>query len=316
MLRFTARKVAEAIAILVIVTLGVSFLSSLIPGSPAALILGDSTDKVAVDRLNKEYGFDKPFIDRYWIWLKHAVHGNLGRSVQSNQTVSHILVSHLPVTLELAILALIISLLLAVPLAVMCGAWEGGWVDRTVGLISSAFFSMPTFVGSVFLAELLAAKADLLPVFGWVPLSQNIGENITHAVLPVLVLVISTMPLFLRVLRADVVAVLREDFVLSARAKGLPDIYIMFRHVLRPASLSLFTLTGLVFGFLLGGSIIVENYFSLPGIGQAVGQAVSGKDLPVVQGVVVVVALVYLILNTLVDIGYKVLDPRASGAAG
>lgn len=315
MLRFALRKIGEALVILVIVTLGVTLLTTLIPGSPAALILGDSTNQAAVDKLNEQYGFEDPFFQRYWAWLGDAVHGDLGNSIQSNESIGGLLVSRLPVTLELAVLALLVSLLISVPLAMICGAREGGRTDRFVSVISSAAFSLPAFVGCVFLSELLASEVKLLPVYGWVPLSQDVGENLLHATLPVLVLAVSTTPLFLRVLRSDVVSVLREDFVMSARAKGLPDRYILLRHVLRPASLSLLTLVGLVFGFLLGGSIIVENYFSLPGIGQAVGQAVAGKDLPVVQGVVVVVALVYLVLNTVVDIAYKVLDPRTSGAS-
>lgn len=314
MTRLLARKLGEALIVLVLVTLAAQLLSDLIPGSPAALILGDTSNKEAVAKLNQEYGFDKPFFDRYWLWLDHAFHGKLGVSVQSNETVTHILLQRLPVTLEIAIATIVLSLLISVPVAMVCAAREAGMVDRLVTLISSVMFGVPTFVGAVILFELLAHQTGWLPTFGWVGLSANIGQNINHAILPVLISALGVTALFTRVLRADLVAVLREDFVLSARAKGLPDRYIMVRHALRPAARSLFTMTGLIFGFLLGGSIIVENYFSLPGIGQAVAQAVNGKDLPVVQGVVVLVALVYLVLNTLVDVGLVLLDPQTRRA--
>jgi peptide/nickel transport system permease protein len=310
MMRFVARKLGEALVVLVLVTLATQLLTDLIPGSPAALILGDTSNKDAVAKLNQEYGFDKPFFDRYWLWLRHAFHGQFGVSVQSNETVNHILLQRLPVTLEIATATIVLALLVSVPVAMFCAAREQSVVDRLVTLVSSVMFGVPTFVGSVILFELLANQTRLLPTFGWVALSANVGENIHHAILPVLISSLGVTALFTRVLRADLVTVLREDFVLSARAKGLPDRYILLRHALRPASRSLFTMTGLIFGFLLGGSVIVENYFSLPGVGQAVAQAVNGKDLPVVQGVVVLVALVFLVLNTLVDLGLILIDPQ------
>lgn len=314
MVRFVSEKVGQAVVILLVVSIGVSALFELIPGSPAALVLGDTSAPGALAKFNHDHGYDRPFLSRYWTWAGDALHGNLGTSVQTNQTVTHMLAAHIAVTLEIAILAMVVSLLIAVPLAMYCGAHENGWTDRVVTGISSGLFSLPTFVTAVFLSELFAAKAQLLPTYGWTPLSQNVSQNLQHAAMPVMALCISITPLFLRVLRADVVGVLREDFVLSARAKGLPDRYILMRHVLRPACVSLFTISALVFGFLLGGSIVIETYFALPGIGQVVSQAVTAKDLPVVQGVVVVVALIFLLLNTLVDVAYAVIDPRVAAA--
>jgi peptide/nickel transport system permease protein len=311
MLRYFVNKIGDAIVILLLVTLGTAALVNLIPGSPAALILGDFATPSAIKTLNKQYGFNRPFFVRYWDWLKQALHGNLGQSIQSHQPVTHILASHLPVTAELAVLTLVISLLLAIPLAMYSAARAGGRVDKAVTSLSSGLQSIPTFVGCVVLATLFANKLRVFPTFGWVSLSDSITGNIDHCALPVIVLVITTLPLFLRVLRADLVSVLREDYVLVARARGLPDSYIMLRHALRPASLSLFTLTGLVFGYLVGGAVILETFFALPGIGQVVASAVSGKDLPIVQGAVVVLAITYLLLNTLVDIGLTLIDPQS-----
>lgn len=307
---FIGRKLAEAFAVLLFVTLAAQGLSDLIPGSPATLILGSNAQPEAIARLNQEYGFNDPFFSRYWTWLTRALHGDLGNSVQSNIAVSHMLAERLPVTLEIAVATLLISLLIAIPVSMFCAANEHGWVDRCVTVLSSFMFGVPTFVGAVVLFELLANQYHVFPTYGWVPLTESLQQNISHALLPVIISSMGTTALFTRVLRGDLVSVLREDYVLAARARGLPNHYILRRHVLRPASRSLFTLTGLIFGFLMGGSIIVENYFSLPGIGQAVAEAVSGKDLPVVQGVVVLVALVFLVLNTIVDIGQTLIDPQ------
>lgn len=308
--RFVLGKIGDGIVILILVTVGTAALTNLIPGSPAYAILGEFATPQAVATLNKEYGFNLPLWHRYWDWLVDAVHGDLGRSIQGDQTVTFILKSRLPVTLELAILTLVLSLMVAIPLALICAARAGGRLDRLVTSVTSALQAVPSFVACVVMAEIFANELRLFPTFGWVPLSQNVGQNLYHAAMPVIILVLGTTPLFLRVLRADLVSVLREDYVLAARARGMPDWYIMLRHALRPASLSLFTLTGLVFGYLVGGSIILENFFALPGIGQAVGTAVAGKDLPLVQGAVVVMALTYLVLNTLVDVGLTVIDPQ------
>ncbi|WP_432828679.1 ABC transporter permease [Dactylosporangium sp. CA-092794] len=311
-MRFIAQKIGMAVVILVVVSLAVAWLVELIPGTPAALVLGDTSAPGALERFNHEHGYDQPFLVRYWNWMLNALHGDLGTSVHNNQKVTDLLAGHVSVSVEIAILAMAISLLIALPLALYCGAREDGIVDRVVTAISSGFFSLPSFVTAVFLSEIFAARYQLLPTYGWSPIEQGLGENLRFAAMPVLSLCAGVTPLFLRVLRADVVGVLREDFVLSARARGLPDRYILLRHVLRPASVSLFTISALVFGFLLGGSIVIETYFSLPGIGLVVSQAVTGKDLPVIQGVVVLVALIYLVLNTLVDLIHAVIDPRVA----
>jgi peptide/nickel transport system permease protein len=310
MIWFIARKLGIAIVILFVVSLGVAWLIELIPGSPAALVLGDTSAPGAVEKFNHEHGYDQPFLTRYWDWMLNALQGDLGTSVLSNRTVTYILSSHAGVTLQLAIMSMAISLLIALPLALYCGAHENGRVDRIATGISSALFSLPSFVTAVFLSQIFAAEFQILPTYGWSPISEGLGENLKYAAMPVAALSLGMTPLFLRVLRADVVAVLREDFVLSARAKGLPDSYILLRHVLRPASVSLFTISAIVFGYLLGGSIVIESYFSLGGTGQVVAQAVTGKDLVVIQGAVMIVALIYLTLNTLVDIAHTLIDPR------
>jgi peptide/nickel transport system permease protein len=310
-IRYISKKLGEMIIVLLLVTGGTAALSDLIPGSPSILILGEFATPQAIAELDKQYGFSLPFWERYWHWLQHAVQGDFGRSVQSRQSVVHVIATHLPVTLELAVATLVLSLLIAVPLAMLCALRAESLLDRIVTGLSSAVIAIPSFVSCVVLAVIFANTLHLFPNFGWVPLTQDLGQNLWHATLPITVLTLSTTQLFIRVLRPDLVSVLREDYILAARVRGMPDSYIMLRHALRPACLSLFTLTGLVFAYLVGGTIVLETYFALPGVGQVVAVAAAGKDLPLVQGIVVIMAFIYLFLNTMVDLGLAVLDPES-----
>lgn len=311
MVGYAARRLGQAIAVIILVTMATAALTDLIPGSPAALILGDTSQPEAVAALNAQYGWDRPFFVRYWDWLLAALRGDLGDSIQSGRPVTGLLAERIPITLEIAVLSLALSLVLAVALALVCAAHPDSILDRALTALASASIAVPSFVGCVVFAQVLSAQAGWFPTFGWTPVSDSLTDNLLHAGLPVIVIATHVAALFLRVLRADLVSMLSEDYVLAARARGLPEPFILLRHVLRPASLSLLTLAGLVFGYLIGGSIIVEVFFAIPGLGGLVSQAVAGKDLPVVQGVVVMVAVVYLIVNALVDIGIMLLDPRA-----
>lgn len=308
--RFLLRKVLYAIPVLFLVTLGTTGLTDLMPGSPARLILGDFALPSAIAHVNAEYGFNRPLLVRYWTWLGHALHGSLGASIQTGQPVVSIIAQHLPVTLELAILTLTTSVILAVVISVVAGMNPGGIFDRAVTAATSGLISAPTFVTSVVAVYFIAVRARWLPPSGWVPLTASLWSNLDHAILPTLILVGAQLPLFVRVLRGDIVRTLQEDFVLTAKARGLSNRYIMVRHVLRPSSLSLLTIAGLSFGQLIGGSVIVETFFALPGVGYLAAQSIFNKDIPIVQGIVVVVATGYLILNIAVDFCYALIDPR------
>jgi peptide/nickel transport system permease protein len=307
---FFARRILLIIPVFVIVTLATEALIDLIPGSPARLILGNSASAAAVAQVNAQYGFNRPYFSRYWSWITGLFHGNLGRSVQTQQPVVQIILQHAPVTLELAVLAVACALILSVAIASFIGPRTGGVSDRIATGVSSALISIPSFVGSLLLIYLLAIKVRLFPPVGWVSITSSLSGNLSHAALPVAVLTAGELPVFLRVLRSELISTLQENYILAARAKGLPNWYIVLRHALRPSSLSLTTLAGLSFGRLLGGAIIVETVFALPGVGYLAQQSIFNKDIPIVQGLVVLIALVYLLLNMLVDYGYTILDPR------
>ncbi len=314
MTRALAHKLAQLLPVLLLVTLATSALVDLMPGSPGREVLGPDATPRTVAAFDATYGFDRPFPQRYLSWLGHALTGNLGTSITKRHPVSTLIGERLPVTFEISFLALLVSLLVAVPLGLWAAARAGGVADRAVSTLTSAMLSTPSFAVALVLAYLLAVKVHLFPVAGWVPFHENPGQNLRHLVLPVVSLAAAELPILLRVLRSDVLAVLREDFILTARTKGFSTPYILARHALRPASPSLVTLTGLAAGRLIGGTVIIETLFSLPGLGTLAAQAIYGKDLPVIQGVVVVIALSYVVINTLVDLLTLALDPRARTA--
>jgi peptide/nickel transport system permease protein len=305
-----ARRAAHLLAVLLLVTLAAAALVDLIPGSPSAAILGPTATPQQLAELDAEYGFDQPFLTRYTGWVGGLLTGDLGRSIQSGQPVLDTIVERLPVTLEIAVLAVAISLLIAVPLGVYTGARVGGPLDRLVTGAASALMSIPVFVAGVVLIYLLAMTTGWFPVSGWSPLQDGVGANLHHAFLPAVALAVGETPALLRLLRGDVIATLREDFVRTAATRGLPRRYILFRHVLRPSALPLVTMAAVVFGRLLAGSVVVESLFALPGLGGLALQSIPAKDIPVIQGLVVLVAVTYVMVNMVVDLGYSTLDPR------
>lgn len=205
---------------------------------------------------------------------------------------------------------MVISLLVAIPVAMIAAARPRGIVDRAVTGAAAVCTSVPPFVSGVFLVALLAIHWGLLPSQGFVPIGTSLAENLESVALPIITLVLVVCPLFIRVLRGDLVSILGEDFVLAARSRGIPDWYVMTRYVLRPASASLLTVAGLSFGTLLGGAIIVEVFYNMPGLGNLALTAVTDKDIPVLQAIVVCVALCFAAINTAVDLLYRILDPR------
>ncbi len=314
MLRFLLYRLRDIILVLILVTFFTTSLVSLIPGNPAYAIYGSKLSPQFLKSFNREFDLDQPLLVRYWHWVWNALHGNLGVSYITHYTITSQLAQALPVTAEIAVLALLIALLIAIPVALISGLRQGRAIDRAASGIAALAQATPPFVSAVILVFLLAVKARWLPTQGWVPLTENVGENLLHAIMPVMILVLVVVPTLIRVLRGDVVAILSENFVAVARSRGLPEWYVLLRHVLRPASASLVTVAGISFGVLIGGSIIVETFFGLPGIGLMASQAVEMKDLPIVQGTVVVVAVAFVIINSLVDVSYGLLDPRVRSA--
>jgi len=260
-------------------------------------------------------GFNDPPVQRYVNWVSDLAHGDLHRSIRNNQPVFEMLKQRLPVTLELAILAEVAAVALAVPLGLWSAYRVGSRFDRSTAAVSFSLLSIAPFVMALVLVFVFAIRLGWLPVSGWVPFREDPIENLRHVALPVITLVAGEVAIYVRLVRAECLVTLQEDFVLAARAKGLPTNRILLRHVLRPSSISLITLVGVSLGRLIGGTVIVEQVFALPGIGRTILQAIGANDYFVVQGVVVFVAIAYVLINALVDVSYGFLDPRVRGAS-
>lgn len=299
------------IIVVLMVSFGTFMLVHLSSGSPAAAILGPSATPEAVAQINHELGLDEPLFSQYLHWMGNALHGDFGSAlVAPNGTVTSRIQTALPVTLQLAALALLIAFLVAVPAAVYAGYRPGGKVDRTLNATSIGSLAVPSFVLALLLALLLTLQVHLFPRTGWVALTDDPLSSIRGAFLPALTLAMPMIAYFSRVLRAEIVQTLQEDFVLFARLRGLPIRVILFRYVLRPSCVSLVTISGVSLGSLLGGTVIVESIFALPGMGQLLLNAVVNSDYPLVQGGVLLIAVAYVVINTAVDLSYRLIDPR------
>lgn len=303
-------RLVHVLIVLFFVSLATFSLVRLAPGNPAIAILGNSATPKAIREVDASLGLDRSFINQYGHWLWQAVHGNFGESlVPPGGAVGSRIAQAFPISLELTILAELVALIVSVPLAIASAVREGSWFDTLVSGTSFAMLSIPTFLAGVVLALFLCVDVHLFPRVGWVGISQSIPENLWHAILPSMVLAIPVIAIYIRVLRNEYVSTLRREYILVARGKGLSRQYILWRHALRPSLFSLMTVWGVTFGALLGGTAIVEVIFSLPGLGSTLVNAVGSSDYPMVQGVVIVIATVYVVMSILIDLLYGVVNP-------
>ncbi len=308
--RFLLFKLGRAVLVVMGATMLTQWFLELAPGGVAATILGDAASPENVAALNQELGLDRPFFVRYFEWAGNVLHGDLGRSPIDNRSVWDAITTALPVTLELVLLATVMALALAVSTAFISARRPNGIVDRLFGGVTSAALSIPTFVLGPVLLYFLAVQNNIFPVTGWSPLSDGLAENLRTALLPAFCVALPEFAVFQRLFRGDLVATLDEDYIDAARARGIGEGRIMVRHAFRPASISLMTVTGISIGRLLGGTVIVESLFVLPGLGSLLQASIVKRDLIMVQGIVVFVAVAYVIVNLVVDLLYGVVDPR------
>lgn len=316
MISTVSKRVGRSLLVVLLVTIAVVALLSFAPGSVAQVILGENATPEAVAKMNSELGLDEPFWVRYIDWLGNAVRGDLGTSPLTGQSVSEAIVERLPVTLQLAAMGLIIALLVSLVIGIVSASRPGSKVDRGINALSAVFLSVPAFIAGPVLIYYFAIQLQIFPVMGWSRISEGLGDNLRGAILPAIAIALTEIAAFHRLLRTDLIGTLREDFVASARAKGMPSWYVMMRHALRPSSFSLITVAGINLGRLIGGTVIVETLFGLPGLGQLVASSITSRDVIMVQGIVVFIAVVYVGINTLVDLSYQVIDPRVRKVVG
>jgi len=310
MVWFVGRRFLYLMPVLLAVSLLTFLIASLLPGDLAYVILGDQATPDKVAALRHDMGLDQPIWWRYLGWLGHVLEGDFGRSFRTGQTVLQAVAERLPVSFELMLLAELAALAIGIPLAIACAVRAGSAFDRFMTGSAFGMLSVPAFLSAILLIYLFAVELRWLPATGYVPFSEDPLGNLRCFVLPALTLALGEWPVLMRVLRSDMISTLQEDYIAMARAKGLKPSRILLMHALKPSSLTLVTVTGINIGRLMGGTVIVESVFALPGIGRLLLGAIYTRDLIILQGVVLCVACGYVLMNFIVDMLYAVLDPR------
>lgn len=306
-----AKRAGEVLAVLLLASFATFALQTMVPQDPAVLILGEGRSPEEYAEVREDLGLDDHLLVRYGRWLGDAVQGDLGESIIPPRTdVTDRVLSALPVSLELALLGLGMAVLVSVPLAMWAAHRAGGLVDRVIGMGTFGLLSIPTFLAGLLLIGALVNGMGWFPRAEWVRLSEDVVGNLRHAFLPALTVALVESATFTRVLRNDLVDTLGQDFVLASRAKGMPTRHVLFVEALRPSSFSALTLLGISLGRLIGSVVIVEYLFAIPGVGSLIVLSATRGDYPMVQGAVLLAALVYVVSNTLVDTTYGLLDPR------
>jgi peptide/nickel transport system permease protein len=307
--RLILRRLVQLVLVLLLVTFG-SFLLIKARGSdPTDSIIpfGTPEQKAA---LREDLGLEKPLYEQYWDWLTGFVTGDLGRSYDTQRPVSELVGDALPVSLQLMVYAQLLALIVAIPLGVLSAYRSGTVTDRGINAGAFAFLAIPNFVLGLVLTYYIGAKYKLLPAGGYVKFGDDPVEHIRSMILPTIALAAGQIAIYMRLLRSDMIATLQENFITMARAKGITSRRILWRHALRPSSLTLLTVAGLNVGTLIGGAVVIEVIFSLPGIGLLLYQAITQSQFVMLQSLVALIAIFYVVLNFLVDFLYAVLDPR------
>ncbi len=310
MARFLLRSAGGAIATLLAISLVSFLLVALLPGDLALVLLGESATPERIAEMRELLGLNKPLAERYLLWLGRALTGDLGISVGSGEPVLHAIMERVPVTAELMLLTQVLALALSIPLGVWSAYRRGGVAD-IAGLTGSLMLlSTPSFLLGVVLIYVFSLHLQWLPATGYVPMSEGLVNNLVSMTLPVLTLALVEVPIYLRLLRAEMIVTLQQSFITLARAMGLPQRRILLENALRPSSLNLITAIGINMGRLMGGAIIIEVLFGLPGVGQLLVESIYQREFLVMQGIVLFVAIIFIAINLVIDLVYGLVDPR------
>ncbi|MFZ4667655.1 MAG: ABC transporter permease [Microthrixaceae bacterium] len=303
------KKLGQLLVTVILVTLFASFLLELLPGDPVEVVAPFGSDEQRAE-IREELGLDQPFVVRYTTWLGNFATGNLGKYYDSSNDVSTRVGDALPVSLTLMIYAQLLALIIAIPVGVIAAYRSGSWFDRLSSTSAFAMLAIPTFALGFVLQYYLAVKLGWFKATGYTPLTENPVKHVQTVVLPVITLAVGQVAVYMRLLRSDMIATLQQDFIMMAKAKGLKNKRILFRHALRPSSLTLLTVAGLNVGTLIGGALIVEVVFKIPGMGYLLAEAIGSRQIVAFQSIVAIIAIFYVLVNFVVDILYSTLDPR------
>ncbi|HEV8309544.1 MAG TPA: nickel ABC transporter permease [Methylomirabilota bacterium] len=309
-LKLVLTRLVAMVPMLIALSMASFALVHVIPGDPALVMLGGESTPEAVADLREQLGLNQPLPLRYWHWLAQIVRGDLGQSLYNKTRVAEELAWRLPTTLALVGLALAFSIGIGIPAGILSAAYRNTWVDHAARLLTLVSLSLPSFWLGLMLIILFSLKLDLLPIVGYQPITTDFWGGIRFLILPGAALGTYLAALLTRLTRSSMLEVLGQDYVRTARAKGLRDRVVIVRHALRNALIPIVTVIGINVGILLGGSAVIETVFVLPGVGQLVVRSLYNRDLPVIQGLILYVAVIYVAVNLVVDLLYTYLDPR------
>lgn len=308
--RYIVARLIQAIPVLILVSLIAFVVMKLVPGDPAVLIGGPTATPAELDNIRKNLGLDQPFhiqMTRYYAGL---VQGDLGRSLLLGKPVLEATIERVPVSLSIALYSMVLTLVLGIGCGIIAALKRGTWADQAAMVFALVGVSLPNFWFGLMLMVLLSVKLGLLPTGGYVPWQQDFGGWFATATMPAISLALLQIGLLARITRSTMLEVLRQDYIRTARAKGLPELAVIGKHALKNVMIPVVTVIGVIFSVLLSGSVVIESVFSVPGIGSLLGSAVLRRDYPMIQGGLLLVAATLLALNILVDVLYAYFDPR------
>ncbi len=310
MLRYILKRIAMAVPTVVIVTMLVFGMIRAIPGDPASLMLGDINDPALLRQMRHSFGLDQSAVAQFVIWLKHLLSGDLGMSIVRHQPVLGLIRETFPVTAQIVLAATFIACLIAIPAGLFAAWSQNRRGDLVVVMGSILLVSVPSFWAGILLIWVFGVKLHVLPTFGYQPFSQVGWSSLRYLVLPVIAVTLGEIAVVTRMMRASSIEVLRLEYIAHARAKGLSERRVLLRHTLPNAFGPALTVIGLVLGHLLAGGAVIETVFTLPGMGRLLVESIYARDYPVVQGCLLVIALLYVLINVVVDLLYPIFDPR------
>jgi peptide/nickel transport system permease protein len=309
-IRLILRKLGSTLVVMAVVAVIVFMMIHLSPGDPAAIIAGDRASPADIEQIRTSLGLDRPLFVQFALWVGRLLHGDLGLSLFSHLPVTTLIAGRIEPTVSIALMTTIFAIVMALPLGVVA-AWQvGRWVDRAIMAFAIAAFSFPIFLIGYALVWGFALKWRLLPVQGFTSLSNGLVPDLQHLILPSVSLGLVYMALLTRMTRSTMIEVLGEDYIRTARAKGLPQSAVLLRHALKNAAVPIVTTIGSGIAFLLGGVVVVESVFSIAGIGRLTIDAVTQRDYPVIQAIVLLSSSTYVVINLLIDLSYRLFDPR------
>ena len=310
MFAYTIRRLLLTLPVMLVVALFVYGLLDFAPGDPAVFLAGEEASLEDIDRIRQTLGLDQPFYHRFTLWLLNVLQGDLGTSLFTGVPVSQMIVQRMPPTFTLMVMTLIVSVLIAIPLGALAAWRHNSTYDRSVMMVAVLSFSLPTFVVGYMLAWGFGIEMRWLPVQGYIPFSQGVWGSIKTLILPTLALSSVYVALITRITRATLLETLSQDYIRTARSKGVGNQDILFRHALKNAAIPVITVIGSGVALLISGAVVTETVFSIPGLGRLTVDAILRRDYPIIQGVILLFSFLYVLVNLIIDLLYRVFDPR------